>query len=75
MRRAHVILYYCLTGKICDRRPYLFTFTSVHIKIYDGIFSVRRASGRTESFVVEGVSVEHDLVPLITSDIGVYGEK
>ena len=36
---------------------------------------VCRASGRTESFVVEGVSVEHDLVPLITSDIGVYGEN
>ena len=24
--------------------------------------------------MVEGVSVEHDLVPLITSDIGVYGK-
>ena len=29
---------------------------------------------RTESFIVEGVSVEQDLVPFITSDIGVYGE-
>ncbi len=36
---------------------------------------VCRVSGKTESFVVEGVSVEHDLVPLITSDIGVYGEQ
>ncbi len=32
-----------------------------------------RLSGKTESFVVEGVSVDHDLVPLITSEIGVYG--
>jgi len=28
-----------------------------------------------ESFVVEGVSIERELVPLITSDIGVYGKQ
>ncbi|XP_064629495.1 intermembrane lipid transfer protein VPS13A-like isoform X5 [Lineus longissimus] len=31
-----------------------------------------RVTGKTESFVVEGASIEHELVPIITSDIGVY---
>ncbi|CAH1799949.1 unnamed protein product [Owenia fusiformis] len=31
-----------------------------------------RIGGRTESFIVEGASVENDLVAIITSDIGVY---
>jgi vacuolar protein sorting-associated protein 13A/C len=31
-----------------------------------------RMSLKTESFVVEGVSLEHDLIHIITSDIGVY---
>ena len=33
-----------------------------------------RASARTESFTLEGVSIEHELVPIMTSVIGVYGE-
>ncbi|KAL5009892.1 hypothetical protein ScPMuIL_012197 [Solemya velum] len=31
-----------------------------------------RISCNTESFAVEGASVEHELVPILTSDIGVY---
>ena len=31
-------------------------------------------AAKTESFVIEGASIEHELVPIITSDIGVYGE-
>ncbi len=34
-----------------------------------------RASAKTECFIVEGVSVEQELIPLITSDIGVYGKR
>ena len=32
-----------------------------------------RVSCHTESFSVEGASIEHDLVPVVTSDVNVYG--
>ncbi|XP_012945076.2 vacuolar protein sorting-associated protein 13A, partial [Aplysia californica] len=31
-----------------------------------------RISCNTESFVIEGASIEHELIPVLTSDIGVY---
>lgn len=36
--------------------------------------SAFRLSARTESFVVEGASVEHDLVPIITADHATSGK-
>lgn len=33
-----------------------------------------RISTNTESFSVEGASIEHELVPILTSDVGVYGK-
>ena len=35
---------------------------------------VSRLSCNTESFAIEGASIEHELIPILTSDIGVYGE-
>ena len=29
---------------------------------------------KTDTFIIEGITVEQDLVPFITSDIGVYGK-
>ena len=32
-----------------------------------------RLSCNTESFTVEGASIEHELIPIVTSDVNVYG--
>ncbi|BFZ09736.1 hypothetical protein BsWGS_12775 [Bradybaena similaris] len=34
--------------------------------------SAFRVSCNTESFAIEGASIEHELIPILTSDIGVY---
>ncbi|KAH9487750.1 hypothetical protein Btru_069478 [Bulinus truncatus] len=51
-------------------------------KLYDSIgyddsnrnisYPKKNLSCNTESFAVEGASIEHELIPILTSDIGVY---
>lgn len=37
------------------------------------LLSPLRLSCNTESFTVEGASIEHELIPVVTSDVNVYG--
>ena len=37
-------------------------------------FFMCRISCNTESFSIDGASIEHELIPILTSDIGVYGK-
>ena len=40
----------------------------------NALLCISRVSCNTESFAIEGASIEHELIPILTSDIGVYGE-
>ena len=57
---------------ICRNRTY-FSFDDISYYFVNMLFFSIRLTTRAEAFIVEGTSIEHELVPIITSEIGVYG--